>query len=110
MCFSIGGNVIGIAGEMIFYGILDLIAGPAFLFFVLNRYRTLDYGALGLYSAKNTGYQDLNGAGTGTVAGPRTSAAGSGLGAPAPDVATSHGASGAPGLSAVNEKPARAAV
>jgi hypothetical protein len=60
-----GSNLIGIAGEMIWYGILDILAGPIFLFLVLHRLRNMDYNALGLYSAKHTGYQGLTGAGPG---------------------------------------------
>jgi len=47
-----GGNVIGSDGEMIFYGILDILAKPVFTYthvFLLSR---LDYTALQLQSGK----------------------------------------------------------
>lgn len=53
---ALTGVVLGISGEMIWYGILDLLAGPVFLFFFLHRLRGIDYGSLGLMSGKATDY------------------------------------------------------
>ncbi|THH30420.1 hypothetical protein EUX98_g3768 [Antrodiella citrinella] len=47
-----GGNVISPTGEMIWYGILDLILGPMFLFFFVFGLRNVDYGAFGFHSGK----------------------------------------------------------
>ena len=49
-----GGNVITVTSEMIWYGILDIIAGPLFLFFFLYVMRDVEYGAFGLQSGKYT--------------------------------------------------------
>ncbi|TFY53203.1 hypothetical protein EVJ58_g9577, partial [Rhodofomes roseus] len=49
-----GGNVISVTGEMIWYGILDLLAGPVFLFFSLFGLRSVDMAAFGLWSGKYT--------------------------------------------------------
>lgn len=49
-----GGNVITVTSEMIWYGILDLLAGPVFLFFFLWELRGVDYAAFGLHSGKYT--------------------------------------------------------
>ncbi|KII95500.1 hypothetical protein PLICRDRAFT_98672 [Plicaturopsis crispa FD-325 SS-3] len=43
-----GSNEIGPTGEMVWYGILDLLAGPVFLFFFLFRTRRIDYNSYGL--------------------------------------------------------------
>ncbi|KAI0818569.1 heat shock protein 30 [Irpex lacteus] len=51
---SEGGNVISPTGEMIWYGILDLILGPLFLFYFVWGLRNVDYGAFGLHSGKYT--------------------------------------------------------
>ena len=51
---SEGGNVISLTGEMIWYGILDLLLGPVFLFIFLWGLRSVDYGAFGLASGKYT--------------------------------------------------------
>ncbi|KAI0336460.1 heat shock protein 30 [Cubamyces sp. BRFM 1775] len=59
---SEGGNVISPTGEMIWYGILDLLAGPVFLFIFLWGLRSVDYGAFGLMSGK---YTDAYGNGAG---------------------------------------------
>jgi len=63
-----GGNVISPTGEMIWYGILDLFAGPIFLFFFLWGLREVDLGAMGLMSGKytDTAYGPSTTAGTGT--------------------------------------------
>ncbi|EMD38528.1 G-protein coupled receptor [Gelatoporia subvermispora B] len=60
-----GGNVISPTGEMIWYGILDLLAGPLFLFGFLWGLRSVDYGGFGLGSGKytDTGYGSGAGAG-----------------------------------------------
>ena len=47
-----GGNVISVTSEMIWYGILDIIAGPCFLFFFLWVMRDVDYHVFGLHSGK----------------------------------------------------------
>ena len=49
-----GGNVISVTGEMIWYGILDVLAGPVFLFIFLWELRGVDYAAFGLQSGKYT--------------------------------------------------------
>ncbi|EIM80840.1 family A G protein-coupled receptor-like protein [Stereum hirsutum FP-91666 SS1] len=65
---SEGGNRISPTGEMIFYGILDLFAGPLFLFTHLWALRSLDYAAFGLQSGKASDYAGVTGTGVG--AGP----------------------------------------
>ncbi len=63
---SEGGNVISPNGEMIFYGILDLLAGPVFLFLFLFGLRSIEYGSFGLSSGKHTdGYGGAAGYGNG---------------------------------------------
>ncbi|KAH9900995.1 heat shock protein 30 [Cubamyces lactineus] len=49
-----GGNVITVTSEMIWYGILDILAGPVFLFFFLWELRGVDYATFGLHSGKYT--------------------------------------------------------
>ena len=51
---SEGSNIISVTSEMIWYGILDVLAGPGFLFFYLWQLRTVDYAAFGLHSGKYT--------------------------------------------------------
>lgn len=51
---SEGGNVISPTSEMIWYGILDIFAGPVFLFLFLWNLRSVDYTAFGLQSGKYT--------------------------------------------------------
>ncbi|KZT22460.1 heat shock protein 30 [Neolentinus lepideus HHB14362 ss-1] len=58
---SEGGNVIKVTSEMVFYGVLDLFAGPFFLFFHLWRLRSVDYAAFGLQSGKPTDYYRFSG-------------------------------------------------
>ncbi|KAF7793033.1 hypothetical protein EIP86_004138 [Pleurotus ostreatoroseus] len=71
---SEGGNVISPTGEMIWYGILDLILGPLFLYYFVFALRNIDYGLFGFHSGKYTdGPYGATGAGYG--AGPRTTAA-----------------------------------
>ena len=56
ICWALseGANVINPTGEMIWYGILDIIAGPLFLFFFLWEIRGVDYHVFGLHSGKYT--------------------------------------------------------
>ncbi|PSS37903.1 hypothetical protein PHLCEN_2v245 [Hermanssonia centrifuga] len=64
---SEGGNVISITGEMIWYGILDLLLGPVFLYYFVWGLRSVDYGLFGFNSGKHTdgGYATGAGAGAG---------------------------------------------
>lgn len=73
---SEGGNVISVNGEMVWYGILDLLLGPLFLFYFVWGLRNVDYGAFGFHSGKHadgqygTGGVGRHGHGTvGTTAG-----------------------------------------
>jgi bacteriorhodopsin len=59
---SEGANVIGISGEIIWYGVLDILSGPVFLLFFLYRLCGVDYATLGLMSSKLANFY---GAGTG---------------------------------------------
>ena len=56
ICWALseGGNIITVTAEMIWFGILDILAGPAFLFFFLYKLRGVDYDAFGLQSGKHT--------------------------------------------------------
>lgn len=57
-----GGNVIGADGEMIFYGILDVIAKPVFTVFHIFQLSKVDYTKLQLQSGKfSEGANTLNG-------------------------------------------------
>ena len=47
-----GSNLVSPTGEFIWYGILDILAGPVFLFGFLNSLRGIDYGTFGLTSFK----------------------------------------------------------
>ncbi|KAI0061917.1 family A G protein-coupled receptor-like protein [Artomyces pyxidatus] len=67
-----GGNVIGPTGEMVWYGLLDLLSGPVFLFVCLAGLRNVEYGSLGLQSGKTSDY-----AGSGLAAGAGAGAAAS---------------------------------
>ncbi|GBE81920.1 heat shock protein 30 [Sparassis latifolia] len=60
---SEGGNVIKPTSEMIFYGILDLLAGPLFLCVFLFSLRSVDYAAFSLQSGKYSGTGGEAGAG-----------------------------------------------
>ncbi len=72
---SEGGNVISPTAEMVWYGILDLLAGPVFLFGFLWSLRRVDYGTFGL----------RHGAGAGGGTGPHmTNTAGTGSGVNGP--------------------------
>ena len=55
---SEGGNAITVDGEMVFYGVLDIFAGPVFLFAFLAALETADYNALALQSGKVSNYAD----------------------------------------------------
>ena len=47
-----GGNVITVTSEMIWYGILDIFAGPVFFGLFLWELRGVDYNSFGLHSGK----------------------------------------------------------
>ncbi|EPT01407.1 hypothetical protein FOMPIDRAFT_1048847 [Fomitopsis schrenkii] len=47
-----GGNVITVTSEMIWYGILDIFAGPIFLAFFLWELRNVNYEEFGLHSGR----------------------------------------------------------
>ena len=49
-----GANVVSVTSEMIWYGVLDLLAGPVFLAVFFSRLRRVEYAALGLQSGKWT--------------------------------------------------------
>ena len=67
---SEGGNVISPTQEMIWYGILDLILGPVFLYYFVWGLRNVDYGLFGLHSGKySDGPYGTTGAGYGPGAG-----------------------------------------
>ncbi len=57
--FSEGANVLTVDHEMIFYGILDLFAGPIFLFLLLLSLREVEYDSLELQSGKASDYVDV---------------------------------------------------
>lgn len=59
-----GANVISVTSEMVWYGILDCIAGPLFLFLFLWEIRGIDYSSFGFGSSQFV-------AGAGTVPGKR---------------------------------------
>ena len=56
---SEGGNVISVTNEMVFYGILDLFAGPIFLFGFLAAFQNVEYDTLGLQSGKASDYVNV---------------------------------------------------
>jgi len=51
---SEGGNVITPTGEMVFYGVLDLITKPLFLFAYVRQVGTIEYDTWGLQSGKTS--------------------------------------------------------
>ncbi|GAC93584.1 hypothetical protein PHSY_001149 [Pseudozyma hubeiensis SY62] len=55
-----GGNVISPDGEMVFYGVLDLLAKPVFALFHLFSLRRCNYSSLHLKSGKFSDYEDLS--------------------------------------------------
>ncbi|KAH9900708.1 hypothetical protein C8Q73DRAFT_786128 [Cubamyces lactineus] len=74
IALSEGANVITVTSEMIWFGILDILAGPVFLFFFLWKLRGVDYAAFGLQSGKYT----YNGVGEKQAATMTTTATGNG--------------------------------
>ncbi|OSC98327.1 family A G protein-coupled receptor-like protein [Trametes coccinea BRFM310] len=92
-----GANVITVTSEMIWFGILDILAGPLFLFYFLWRLRTVDYAAFGLQSGKYTyaGVGTEKRAMAGTGAGPGTMGATNGA-------ATTAGPGAVGGVAATN--------
>lgn len=58
VCWALseGANVLTVNREMIFYSILDLFAGPLFLFMLLASLRDVDYDGFGLQSGKASDY------------------------------------------------------
>jgi bacteriorhodopsin len=61
VCWGLGegGNVISVDHEMVFYSILDLFAGPVFIFAFLAAVETVEYDALGLQSGKASDYVNV---------------------------------------------------
>jgi bacteriorhodopsin len=53
---SEGGNSITVTSEMVFYGVLDLFAGPVFLFGFLAGLQDVEYDNLGFQSGKASDY------------------------------------------------------
>lgn len=73
---SEGGNVISPTKEMIFYGVLDLVLGPLFLYYFVWGLRNVDYGLFGFHSGKYTdGAYGTTGGAPGTHTGAHTAAA-----------------------------------
>lgn len=122
LCWALseGANIITVTAEMIWFGILDLLAGPVFLFFFLYKLRGVDYAAFGLQSGKHTetetAYsheQPANGNGNGNANGygaPRgTNVSGGEVGAPANRHAPANGsaasAGGGPSMSMPEPRP-----
>jgi bacteriorhodopsin len=95
---SEGGNVISPTREMIFYGILDLLLGPVFLYYFVSSLRRVDYGMFGLRSGKytdgahGTGFGTYGNAGAGGVpgAGPHVGANPNGVTGAGPHVGANH--------------------
>jgi bacteriorhodopsin len=56
---SEGSNAITVTSEMVFYGVLDLFAGPIFLFGFLFGIQGLEYDNLGFESGKASDYVDV---------------------------------------------------
>lgn len=80
---SEGGNVISPTREMIWYGILDLVLGPIFLYYFVWGLRNSDYGLFGLRSGKYTDGPHGTGFGTYGTSGAGAPGAGApGVGAP----------------------------
>lgn len=76
---SEGGNVVSVTSEMVWYGVLDIMLGPVFLYYYIFSLRNIDYAAFGLQSWKysdtgygGTGYGTNTGAGAGVGAGTAT--------------------------------------
>ncbi|KAF7789761.1 hypothetical protein EIP86_000707 [Pleurotus ostreatoroseus] len=69
LCWALaeGGNVISVTSEMVWYGVLDLLLGPFFLYLFIFSLRGADYEAFGLQSWK---YSDTAaGVGAGAIGG-----------------------------------------
>ena len=79
---SEGGNVISVTSEMVWYGVLDLMLGPFFLYYFIFSMRDAEYDAFGLQSWKysDTAYGGTPyGQGAGVAAAPAaTTGAGTG--------------------------------
>lgn len=73
-----GGNVISVTSEMVWYGVLDLLLGPVFLYYYIFSLRSVDYAAFGLQSWK---YSDTAAGGAGYGGGVAPAATGAGAGA-----------------------------
>ena len=86
-----GSNIITVTSEMIWYGILDVLAGPVFLFLFLFELRNVDYKAFGLHSGKYTDHGDVARVEKGpmpTTTAPATTAPNAAPPAPAPETIT----------------------
>jgi bacteriorhodopsin len=61
ICWALseGANILTVDHEMVFYSILDLFAGPLFLFFLLASLEDVDYDGLGLQSGKASDYVNV---------------------------------------------------
>ena len=96
-----GGNVVSPTGEMIWYGVLDILAGPVFLFMLLWGLRSIEYSTFGLGSTKwsdNAAYGGGPGYGPGAANG-RTVPAGAGPNmTAAPNTATGTAAGAGPNV------------
>ena len=104
---SEGGNVISPTSEAVWYGVLDLLLGPVFLFYFLFGLRKLDYATFGFQSWKSsdtaaaapgvagagTGYGNARGEGTTGITTVNAKAAEAGI---APNAATAPTATAAP--------------
>lgn len=85
---SEGGNVIGVVGEMVFYGVLDVLTKLGFVALLLLGHRRIDPMLLGIASRgykdevgeKSHGHKEVSGQGAATVPGTMGSAAGTGSG------------------------------
>lgn len=100
ICWALseGGNVISPTSEAVWYGILDLLLGPVFLFYFIFSLRKLDYNTFGFQSWKHsdsgaalpaavgagTGYGAGRGVGTTGTAPGNAKAAEAGMPATAP--------------------------
>ena len=79
---SEGGNVISVTSEMVWYGVLDLMLGPFFLYYYIFSMRNVEYDAFGLQSWKysDTGYGGTPyGGAVGGGAAPAATGAGAGV-------------------------------
>lgn len=91
---SEGGNIISPNKEMIFYGVLDLVLGPLFLYYYLFGLREVDYETFGIHSGKYSDGPRVANAGSATTAASGT-AGPSMLSAPQGNTApVTHGSAG----------------